>query len=96
MLSLKTLLCTLLTVSSVLATPVPARDPSSIQFVHEENKKRYYDYDHGSLGEPIRGVNIGGWLLLEPYITPSLFEASVQMMTTTKEFLSTNITSVNI
>nr|AAB26598.1 EXGII1/2=exoglucanase {N-terminal} [Saccharomyces cerevisiae, Peptide Partial, 25 aa] [Saccharomyces cerevisiae] len=25
----------------------------------------YYDYDHGSLGEPIRGVNIGGWLLLE-------------------------------
>lgn len=75
MLSLKTLLCTLLTVSSVLATPVPARDPSSIQFVHEENKKRYYDYDHGSLGEPIRGVNIGGWLLLEPYITPSLFEA---------------------
>ena len=22
----------------------------------------------------IRGVNLGGWLLLEPWITPSLFE----------------------
>lgn len=37
--------------------------------------KRYYDYDEGALGAPIRGVNIGGWLVLEPYITPSLFEA---------------------
>ena len=23
----------------------------------------------------IRGVNLGGWLLLEPWITPSIFEA---------------------
>jgi glucan 1,3-beta-glucosidase len=24
--------------------------------------------------DPMRGVNIGGWLVLEPWITPSLFE----------------------
>lgn len=26
-------------------------------------------------GETIRGVNIGGWLVLEPWITPSIFQA---------------------
>ena len=36
----------------------------------------YFDYGKSTSGnEPIRGVNIGGWLVLEPYITPSLFEA---------------------
>ena len=24
--------------------------------------------------ETIRGVNLGGWLMLEPWITPSIFE----------------------
>ena len=24
--------------------------------------------------DKIRGVNLGGWLLLEPWITPSIFE----------------------
>lgn len=32
--------------------------------------KRYFDYSDFVA----RGVNIGGWLVLEPYITPSLFE----------------------
>ncbi|KAI0377370.1 putative Exo-beta-1,3-glucanase [Hypomontagnella monticulosa] len=27
-------------------------------------------------GEKIRGVNLGGWLVLEPWITPSIFEAT--------------------
>lgn len=27
--------------------------------------------------QPIRGVNLGGWLVLEPFITPSLFEPYV-------------------
>lgn len=27
--------------------------------------------------EPIRGVSLGGWLVLEPWITPSLFEQFV-------------------
>ncbi|CAG8693227.1 2553_t:CDS:2, partial [Acaulospora morrowiae] len=26
--------------------------------------------------QPVRGVNLGGWLVLEPFITPSLFNAS--------------------
>ncbi|VEU20268.1 DEKNAAC101161 [Brettanomyces naardenensis] len=34
-------------------------------------KKRDWDYS----SEKIHGVDIGGWLVLEPYITPSLFEA---------------------
>ncbi|BFZ64090.1 hypothetical protein YB2330_005228 [Saitoella coloradoensis] len=32
--------------------------------------KRSFDYST----EKLRGVNIGGWLVLEPWITPSLFE----------------------
>ena len=29
-----------------------------------------WDYDN----DKIRGVNLGGWFVLEPYITPSLFD----------------------
>lgn len=29
-----------------------------------------FDYN----GEIVRGVNLGGWFILEPWITPSLFE----------------------
>lgn len=29
-----------------------------------------------TLGETIRGVNLGGWFVLEPWITPSIFEAT--------------------
>jgi len=29
---------------------------------------------------PVRGVNIGGWLVLEPWITPSIFEALDQSL----------------
>lgn len=57
-------------VSTVLAQPVAPKAPHNIQFVHEQNKKRFYDY----AGEVVRGVNIGGWLVIEPFITPSLFE----------------------
>ncbi|KAI9727059.1 MAG: hypothetical protein M1834_008527 [Cirrosporium novae-zelandiae] len=30
------------------------------------------DWDYGTM--PIRGVNLGGWLSIEPWITPSLFD----------------------
>ena len=63
----------LLVSTSVWAYPFPKKSANSIQILHEQNKKRYYDY--GSMSEPMRGINIGGWLVLEPYITPSLFEA---------------------
>lgn len=48
---------------------------SSVQFLTEGNKKRYFDYGQTEGNEPIRGVNLGGWFVLEPFITPSLFEA---------------------
>lgn len=60
-----------------VSSPVPPQGPGSIQFLTPELsagpiQKRYYDYGNS---EPVRGVNIGGWLLLEPFITPSLFES---------------------
>ncbi|AAS50513.1 AAR146Wp [Eremothecium gossypii ATCC 10895] len=54
--------------SGVAARPLPALTPNSIQVV--TNTKRYFDYENKTM----RGVNLGGWLVLEPYITPSLFE----------------------
>ncbi|OTA99742.1 glycoside hydrolase family 5 protein [Hypoxylon sp. CI-4A] len=36
--------------------------------------KRALKFSFGS--EKIRGVNLGGWLVLEPWITPSVFEAT--------------------
>ncbi|CCH58769.1 hypothetical protein TBLA_0A09860 [Henningerozyma blattae CBS 6284] len=54
------------------ANPIPHQSPLSLQFMNDRNEKRFYDY--GTIKSPIRGVNIGGWLVLEPYITPSLFE----------------------
>lgn len=34
-----------------------------------------WPYGHGAGKLPIRGVNLGGWLSIEPFITPSLFNA---------------------
>ncbi|KAF1937654.1 glucan 1,3-beta-glucosidase precursor [Clathrospora elynae] len=39
-------------------------------------EKRGVDFKWGS--EKIRGVNIGGWLVLEPWITPSIFDGANQ------------------
>lgn len=49
------------------AASIPLKNKRNLQIY----QKRYYDYD---TDEVIRGVNIGGWLVLEPYITPSIFE----------------------
>lgn len=51
----------------IYAQPITHKVPS----VFFANKKRYFDYSQTL----IQGVNIGGWLVLEPYITPSLFES---------------------
>ncbi|KAF9976969.1 hypothetical protein BGZ73_007373 [Actinomortierella ambigua] len=40
--------------------------------------------------QPIRGVNLGGWLVLEPFITPSLFEPYVSQGVT-DEFTLTKL-----
>ncbi|GAV54142.1 hypothetical protein ZYGR_0AK06440 [Zygosaccharomyces rouxii] len=50
-------------------------ESSNIQFLTERNQKRYFDYGSTEWNEPVRGVNLGGWLVLEPFITPTLFEA---------------------
>jgi len=73
-LSTLTSLISTFSLAQAIAIPQP-KDLTSLQFPTTNKNdllKRYYDYDH--YDEPIRGVNIGGWLVLEPYITPSLFE----------------------
>lgn len=37
-------------------------------------KREQMKFGFGS--EKIRGVNLGGWFVLEPWITPSIFEAT--------------------
>ncbi|KAE9972745.1 hypothetical protein BLS_003903 [Venturia inaequalis] len=48
----------------LLVTAVPTVSP--------ELTKRAVDFSTGS--EKLRGLNIGGWLILEPWITPSIFQ----------------------
>lgn len=36
--------------------------------------KRDLKFPYGD--EKVRGVNLGGWFVLEPWITPSIFEAT--------------------
>ncbi|KAB5593471.1 hypothetical protein CTheo_3105 [Ceratobasidium theobromae] len=50
--------------TSSSATPTPAPTTSATP------RPTSFDYSR----DKIRGVNLGGWLLLEPWITPSLFE----------------------
>lgn len=40
----------------------------------EQFNKRDLKFNYG--GEKVRGVNLGGWFVLEPWITPSIFEAT--------------------
>ncbi|KAH3680613.1 hypothetical protein WICMUC_000233 [Wickerhamomyces mucosus] len=49
-----------------ITSPVPITDKGNVQIY-----KRSWDYQD----DVIRGVNLGGWLVIEPFITPSLFEA---------------------
>jgi glucan 1,3-beta-glucosidase len=41
-----------------------------VVFSRLESRTLTFDYD----SETVRGVNLGGWFVLEPWITPSLFE----------------------
>jgi len=56
--------------AALLATfsnAAPARPLSGLS-------KRDLPFDFGN--DKVRGVNLGGWLVLEPWITPSIFEAT--------------------
>lgn len=50
--------------------------PSGLQSCRETEKlaKRSPLFDYN--GEKVRGVNTGGWFVLEPWITPSIFEGN--------------------
>ncbi|PWN18207.1 putative EXG1-exo-beta-1,3-glucanase, major isoform [Microstroma glucosiphilum] len=66
MLRLVSLTCLL----SILLPLVSAAGPRALPFGHAPDAKRF---NFGST--KVRGVNIGGWLVAEPFITPSLFQA---------------------
>ena len=52
---------------ATLANAAPAAPISGLS-------KRDLPFDFGN--DKVRGVNLGGWLVLEPWITPSIFEAT--------------------
>jgi len=52
--------------SFAFSNPIPSK--GGFQLYKRDNS---WDYQN----DKIRGVNIGGWFVLEPFITPSLFEA---------------------
>ncbi|KAF9532615.1 glycoside hydrolase family 5 protein [Crepidotus variabilis] len=63
--------------------PVPSPTSSTIigtatvTFNGKPSASPIYNYSPYRYGmDKIRGVNIGGWLVLEPWITPSLFDAT--------------------
>ncbi|EAT86439.2 hypothetical protein HBH56_030420 [Parastagonospora nodorum] len=55
----------ILAATSTLVNAAPAND------LHE----RRVDFNWGSNKVKVRGVNLGGWLVLESFITPSIFES---------------------
>ncbi|KAH0005087.1 glycoside hydrolase, partial [Aureobasidium melanogenum] len=63
----KTLLSSALAALSLLPS-------TSVAAPLEQFNKRDLKFNYG--GEKVRGVNLGGWFVLEPWITPSIFEAT--------------------
>ncbi|KAG9294366.1 hypothetical protein G9A89_001871 [Geosiphon pyriformis] len=72
-----------------LGVPIlPALDPSFmiIEKSTFDDSKRPNDrtpplnqpFSYGGSNPPIRGVNLGGWLVLEPFITPSFFNEKMK------------------
>ncbi|KAF2100995.1 putative Exo-beta-1,3-glucanase [Rhizodiscina lignyota] len=47
-------------------------------------EERKVDFNWG--GEKIRGINVGGWLVLEPWITPSIFQKVDQSLKIVDEY----------
>lgn len=70
--------------AAVLSASVVSGLPSSS---HEPLQKRSVAFNWGS--EKVRGLNIGGWLLLEPWITPSIFQSQDQSLGIVDEYTMT-------
>ena len=64
-----------------MAVLIRHREPNSTP------NRRSVAFGFGS--EVVRGLNIGGWLVLEPWITPSIFEAVDQSLGIVDEFTLT-------
>ena len=58
------------TAVAALATFASAMPAPLTAFKRDDNLK--FDFN----GEKVRGVNLGGWFVLEPWITPSIFAAT--------------------
>ncbi len=58
-----------------------------IKFRREPLSTRSVDFNWGS--QKVRGLNIGGWLVLEPWITPSIFQALDQSLGIVDEYTLT-------
>jgi len=74
---LKNTLATVLLIGAATAAPSTQNAPS----------KRSVDFSWGS--DKVRGLNIGGWLVLEPFITPSIFQQLDQSLGIVDEFTLT-------
>ncbi|CZT46812.1 probable EXG1 Exo-beta-1,3-glucanase (I/II), major isoform [Rhynchosporium secalis] len=68
--------------AAVLSTGVVAALPAE-----EPVSKRSVDFKWGS--QKVRGLNLGGWLVLEPWITPSIFKNVDQSLGIVDEFTLT-------
>lgn len=76
------MLCKTVAAIALLAAHVSSAPLSSIhssQAANHWSQERNLGYRTrsrvaGSSGQNIRGVNLGGWLVMEPWITPSIFE----------------------
>ncbi|KAJ9115610.1 hypothetical protein QFC20_000935 [Naganishia adeliensis] len=68
-------LASVLVAAAVCTTAAPTLKPGTTVIERQFNEtlsKRDTGFNYG--GTDVRGVNLGGWLLLEPFITPWLFE----------------------
>lgn len=63
--------------SAASATPAASTGDDSVEFsqfvAHLSNQTCSSDSHARPFNNQIRGVNLGGWMVLEPWITPSLF-----------------------
>lgn len=57
---------------SITAAAVSFLALSSASPVDIQPRSPPFDYN----GQKVRGVNTGGWFVLEPWITPSIFEGN--------------------
>lgn len=71
------------TLAAIVSAAVVAALPATAQKL----SKRSVDFNWGS--EKVRGLNIGGWLLLEPWITPSIFQNLNQSLGIVDEYTLT-------